>query len=979
MKLFRFAIAAAAALTAIACTREQEDPIQDSPEEVQDGYKVLSIKASQADETKTAYASEVYFSWSAGDKISVLCNNGSANFWQTFTVTTPSTSSTFTATVTDEISIGAMDGTKVALYPASDSHIYNSSSDIRFHIPAERDFRAANGGHKESAIPMFAWGDANDNFAFANLTGAVKFSFSNIPSSTTQVKMVFENTCHLKLNGTYPLSLSSTVTNVEWSAEPSQTASENAVSYYADVENGVACFYLPYATGSLWAWNHLSLEDAANGTSLFSNTSIGQINVTKNTIVVLPTIDIFTGQTGLVSAYGIDWNAVAPSRNTNTQYPAIRTLKATADLDYLYVYLEVDPASLTKTHAYDHYIKVYAAGASGSNSYWSNSNSITKIGSSSWAVANGSIAYADFGSNPSDCNKLAKNGTWYYEIRMSRANNAAITNPGTVSIGAVIDDTYYDNSAYGHSQGDINIGVIPTKGSAMYNVTLPADTPALTGSVNINRNLTESNASIANPERGLYKMVEYKYHKRTYDEDDSSKDELETTDITLATTGVNDSYYQCYQDAGNTNRLVLTLFYIHDFVDSDHISSAGIAYIESVLTNIRNEGKKAIVRFGYNNRHPSKWHQEPTAAQIKNHLEDLNQTFSKFEDVIYVFQAGFIGTYGEWYYTTNFGPAAGGVDYTVSGNSVSNYTNRQTVLKALLDNVPESRQIDLRTPEYKACYVYPTSVSNYQTFTGFGTDADHRLGFHNDAFLYGNGGSTSSPYKGDMGTFHQDWQKNMWKDQGEYLINGGEAPYSSKPIEGMDGYTYANVIDAIYNYHYSYLHHDTGYHSNPSSTSPDDGSTLMRHWHVQGWMDDIEKWLGYRLFLSNVTVTGDDHNSGTTLNVSLTLKNSGAARVVNARPMELVLIHNNNATVLKNNVGDVRLVPCGTLSNTTVTPGSKTYTFTVTLPQNICSGDKLALWLPDNAAGLQSRPEYSIRLANDGIEWDNGYNVLHTF
>ena len=38
---------------------------------------------------------------------------------------------------------------------------------------------------------------------------------------------------------------------------------------------------------------------------------------------------------------------------------------------------------------------------------------------------------------------------------------------------------------------------------------------------------------------------------------------------------------------------------------------------------------------------------------------------------------------------------------------------------------------------------------------------------------------------------------------------------------------------------------------------------------------------------------------------------------------------------------------------------------------------RLALWLPDDAPALASRPEYAVRLANPGV-WDavNGENVL---
>ena len=58
---------------------------------------------------------------------------------------------------------------------------------------------------------------------------------------------------------------------------------------------------------------------------------------------------------------------------------------------------------------------------------------------------------------------------------------------------------------------------------------------------------------------------------------------------------------------------------------------------------------------------------------------------------------------------------------------------------------------------------------------------------------------------------------------------------------------------------------------------------------------------------------------------------------------------------------------------------SKEFTVTVTLPQDIVTGDQLALWLPDAATGLQSREEYSIRLANSDVEWSSGYNIMYTF
>ena len=510
-------------------------------------------------------------------------------------------------------------------------------------------------------------------------------------------------------------------------------------------------------------------------------------------------------------------------------------------------------------------------------------------------------------------------------------SNLTVYDYSTNSTGAVL----YTDAAVGNlavTRGQIN--------------TQPA--ASLSGGNNggstelVYKNYTESGSDIKNPERGLYKMVEYKYHKRD-------------GGYTSATTSLTDDY-----DSSNT--LVLTQFYLFDYVDSEHINSAGKEYIRSVLSNVRNSGKKAIVRISYNNEHPSSYHQEPTLDHIKKHISDLKTTFEQYEDVIYLVQAGFMGTYGEWYYTSYFGPSKGGVDYTIhSNNSVTGFENRRAVLKAMLDAIPDSRQIALRTPEYKQCYVHPSNVASWSELHEFGTDTLHRLSFYDDAFLYDSE---------DMGTFHKPWQKAMWEQQSAYLITGGEAPYSSTSPSQMEGYTYNNVRSAIFNRHISYLHHDTGHHEHPGSTSTDDGSLLMRHWHEQGWMPDIKKWLGYRLWMENLKITGTDFSVGSTISVRLKIHNSGAAPVINERPMKLVLIHNGTPVILKDYCGEIRSVKSGT---------TETFTFDVTMPQSAVSGDKLALWLPDKASGLRSRAEYSIRLANSDVTWSDGYNILYTF
>ena len=758
-------LGAAMALAMAACTAEPAPQI-----EPDSGYKVLTITSFlDTDATKTSYAGEKAFAWSAGDRISVLCHDGSANRWVTFTAEAAGKTARFTAQVPASVKIGPLDGSfaGVALFPADEGHVYGDRDNIAFHLPATRDFRAAGGGHPSADLPMLAWAQADGSYTFKHLTGAAKFIFTGVPCE--HVKFSFATTTDVKLNGTFPLNLSGDAPS--WSAAGTENASERSVTYYADTENGSVSFYLPYASGTIWAWNHVTLENADTGEELYSNKSVKEIAVQRKQVTVL------------------------------------------------------SPISLAET--------------------------------------------------PSTA----------FREELSFA---------------------------------------------------------------------ESDAVIANPERGLYKMVEYKLRPGG--------------DWTSASTSLTDQY-----DSENT--LVMTLFYLMDFVDADELSTKALDYIRSVFTRIRSNGKKAIVRFAYSNTHtsdktvdPRTIHQEPSLEQLRTQIGQLSSILTEYQDVICVLQAGFIGTYGEWYYTTHFstftqssGQWKEGRDFTVSGNKISGYENRAAVLDALLQALPESRQIALRTPTYKQGYLSPSSLSSFTTFTSFGTDAAHRLAFHNDAFLYGGE---------DMGTFHYSWEREIWKQQGAYLINGGEAPYSSTDVSQMEGYSYDKVKAAIFDYHYSYLHHDTGYHTKPNSTSTSDGSTLMRWWHKQGWMNDIKKWLGYRLFLQSATIDGEGRTSGSKVSVSVTLANSGSAPIINERPMKLVLVHGSSYIVVAD-LGDPRAV---------ASLGSKTFTAEFTLPQDIASGDKLALWLPDNEENLQAKQAYSVRLANDSpVTWSKGYNIFYTF
>ena len=94
---------ALAALSLWACQATVLEPvldITDSPDTnpVAEEFKIVTIVAGK-EQTKTSYAGETDFSWSAGDQVSVIFNDGTDSHWVPFTTDTAAASCKFTSSV----------------------------------------------------------------------------------------------------------------------------------------------------------------------------------------------------------------------------------------------------------------------------------------------------------------------------------------------------------------------------------------------------------------------------------------------------------------------------------------------------------------------------------------------------------------------------------------------------------------------------------------------------------------------------------------------------------------------------------------------------------------------------------------------------------------------------------------------------------------------------------------------------------------
>lgn len=427
---------------------------------------------------------------------------------------------------------------------------------------------------------------------------------------------------------------------------------------------------------------------------------------------------------------------------------------------------------------------------------------------------------------------------------------------------------------------------------------------------------TALTTAIPNPERGFY--YPYAYH---------FKEGKIPTALNKAALAVN---------RGQNRTLVLLEYFLRDFIDKP-MSDDCLALIKTNMQVLRDGGGKCILRFAYcdSDKESAKpWDAEE--AVVMQHIAQLKPVFEEYADVIYVVQAGFVGVWGEWYYTDHFG---------FEPQTVEDYKPRRRVVEALLDALPERRMVAMRTPLAKMMCFEFTGADSITRQTAYDGSLRSRIAGHNDCFLAdGN----------DMGTFSRKIERELWMADTRYASMGGETC-------GVSSFcSCSNSLSDMVKYHWSYL--NIGYHQG-----------VINGWKTDACFDEIERRLGYRFVLTEASFT-KEVEAGKPFKASIALRNDGFAAAVNPRAVELVFVSDSDPAEsytlkLKD---DPRYWSGGqshTISVSESTPALKSG-----------KGYTLYLNLPDPEQELHDNPLFSIRTANDGV-WNEtlGYNKLHTF
>ncbi len=391
--------------------------------------------------------------------------------------------------------------------------------------------------------------------------------------------------------------------------------------------------------------------------------------------------------------------------------------------------------------------------------------------------------------------------------------------------------------------------------------------------------------------------------------------------------------------------------------------------VDRDLDAVRAAGLKVILRFAYINK--TKTGDCPDIYKIcppygdapKNivlqHISQLAPLLKKHADIIAVLQEGFIGIWGENFYTDYFGdPGKNGPGRIMD----SCWRDRSEVLHALLQALPPDRMVQVRTPQIKQKYVYgPHADIDSKPLTmsqAFDSSDKARIGFHNDCFLSGpddygtyfDYGSSASPQR----EANQPLRDYLGEDS-RYVPVGGETcddAYSPQNDCAPAGHAEAEMSKV----HASFL--NTTYNN-----------TVNNDWDSGGCISSIRRRLGYRFVLSEAQFASHGI-AGQPYRFMLKMINAGYASPYNPRPA--YLIFRNQATKKE----FALQIPADTR---TWYPGETLISPSLLLPANMPAGKyDLFLSLPDRYPALSQRPEYSIRLANEDC-WEpaTGYNKLN--
>ena len=425
----------------------------------------------------------------------------------------------------------------------------------------------------------------------------------------------------------------------------------------------------------------------------------------------------------------------------------------------------------------------------------------------------------------------------------------------------------------------------------------------------------ESKEVLRNPDRGFYKLVQIELNKGKEDFN-SFKGEIkniakEDTDVSLISFQLNLKQYV----ASNL-----------DLTDNK------IEEINQYFSIMRENGYQVIFRVVYDSKGDK--NPEPDFQTILRHIEQLKSVYEKNEDIIFVVEAGYLGSYGEWH----------------DGKYDKDKEKRNQVVNKLLKCIPESIQISLRKPSYIEDY-----IGNNQTvkkINAFSNDEIARLGLHNDGYLAS---------ETDLGTYNKSEREESLLWQGKqtlYTLFGGECQNKDSIYTNLN-----NAIVDMEKRHCTYMNKTYDrevkekwkkeIYTNKNSVYQ--GETGYKY---------IENHLGYRLVIRDVNMICTKRK----INIGINIENVGFGNIIRKKQLGFFLKNENNQYYIESDI-DIRKQL-----------NEKMYELTIAeeLPKNVKIGEyEVYLKIEEPYESLKNNNYYSIKLANNNVWNENlGANYI---
>ncbi len=417
---------------------------------------------------------------------------------------------------------------------------------------------------------------------------------------------------------------------------------------------------------------------------------------------------------------------------------------------------------------------------------------------------------------------------------------------------------------------------------------------------------TESAEDFPNPERGFSHDV----------------------DFVIGASG-NSDYSWVHSDGTTLGHAYIRL----DNYKSSLIPSTVLSSLDNYFSHIRQAKLKVIPRVTYNF---SEGDADASQYFINQHLAQLKPIISKYQDVIYVWQIGYVGAWGEWHTSSNFNAGTDG-----NGADIATL---KAVNQNILDSLPAGMMAEMRYPAFRMQF-YNQKITSSTAFDGSYLS---RSGFHNDCFL----SSTN-----DEGTYNVTGMtvfavKQYFADETRYTPMTGETCSTGRV-------SCTAALAELSSMHWSALNMD--FDTNAIN--------ILKN---QGCYNEIHRRLGYRFVLKKLTLPSQI-NSASAFNLHMELVNQGYAPIYNARTVYVVFESKTTGSktpVVVSGADPRRWLPASEMPTITVDSSIPTTNLTA-------DSYKLYLWLPDSFSTIQAVPEYALRLANTNI-WNatTGYNYL---